>query len=135
MGRMGTVRDRSIMRELGKVYRLPKNEIDHLIREPENMLNKNEVTNTILSVYNQLADFPNQRTIHAAGVLISDRPLTYYSALDYPPKGLPTVQFDMYVAEDIGFEKFDILSQRGIGHRSEERRVGKEGRSWVLTYY
>ncbi|MBX9448880.1 MAG: hypothetical protein KL787_03840 [Taibaiella sp.] len=60
--------------------------------------------------------FPNQRTIHASGVLISELPLTRYSALDYPPKGLPTVQYDMLIAEDMGFEKFDILSQRGIGH-------------------
>jgi DNA polymerase-3 subunit alpha/error-prone DNA polymerase len=31
-----------------------------------------------------------------------------------PPKGFPL--FDMHIAENIGFEKFDILSQRGIGH-------------------
>ncbi|OPC21535.1 DNA polymerase III subunit alpha [Elizabethkingia meningoseptica] len=123
MGAMGTFRDRSIIRELGKVYGLPKGEIDRLIQEPENMLNKNEVTHTILSVYNQMADFPNQRTIHASGVLISEQPLTCYSALDYPPKGLPTVQYDMYVAEDIGFEKFDILSQRGIGHIKDCREL------------
>ncbi|HBX88064.1 MAG TPA: DNA polymerase III subunit alpha, partial [Marinilabiliaceae bacterium] len=116
MGAMGTFRDRSIIRELGKVYGLPKSEIDRLVYDPGNMLNKNEVSNTILSVYMQMADFPNQRTIHASGVLISEEPLTCYSAIDYPPKGLPTMQFDMYIAEDIGFEKFDILSQRGIGH-------------------
>lgn len=128
MGAMGTFRDRSIIRELGKVYGLPKSEIDRLIREPQNMLNKNEVTHTILSVYNQMVDFPNQRTIHASGVLISEKPLTCYSALDYPPKGLPTVQFDMYVAEDIGFEKFDILSQRGIGHIGDCRELIKQNK-------
>jgi len=116
MGAMSTFRSRSILRELGKVYGLPKGEIDRLVHEPENMLNKNEVTNMILSVYDQMADFPNQRTIHSSGVIISDQPITSYCALDYPPKGLPTMQFDMYVAESIGFEKFDILSQRGIGH-------------------
>ena len=42
-----------------------------------------------------------------------------YTALDMPPKGLPTTQWDMYVAEEIGFEKLDILSQRGIGHIRE----------------
>src|SRR5690606_1591987 len=87
------------------------------------MLNKNEVTQMILSVYNRMADFPNQRTIHASGVLISELPITHYSALDYPPKGLPTVQFDMYTAEDIGFEKFDILSQRGIGHIKDCKEI------------
>ena len=125
MGAMSTFRSRSILRELGKVYGLPKGEIDRLVEEPEHMLNKNEVTNMILSVYNRMADFPNQRTIHASGVLISELPLTCYSAMDYPPKNLPTIQFDMYVAENIGFEKFDILSQRGIGHIKDCRQIVK----------
>jgi DNA polymerase-3 subunit alpha len=123
MGAMSTFRSRSILRELGKVYGLPKAEIDRLVREPEHPLNRNEVTQTILAVYNRMEDFPNQRTIHASGVLISEAPLTQYSALDYPPKGLPTVQFDMYIAESLGFEKFDILSQRGIGHIKDCREI------------
>ncbi len=125
MGAMGTFRSRSIIRELGKIYGLPKAEIDRLVHEPENLLNKNEVTDMILSVYNRMADFPNQRTIHASGVLISEIPVTHYAALDYPPKGLPTVQFDMYTAEEIGFEKFDILSQRGIGHIKDCKEIIK----------
>jgi DNA polymerase-3 subunit alpha len=63
-----------------------------------------------------VVDFPNQRTIHAGGVLISEEPIAYYTALDLPPKGFPTTQWDMYLAEELGFEKLDILSQRGIGH-------------------
>jgi len=132
MGAMSTFRSRSILRELGKVYGLPKAEIDRLVHEPEHILNKNEVTNTILSVYNRMADFPNQRTIHASGVLISEEPLTCYSAMDNPPKGLPTMQFDMYVAEDIGFEKFDILSQRGIGHIKDCRTIVRENLGVVI---
>lgn len=132
MGAMSTFRSRSILRELGKVYGMPKAEIDRLVHEPDHMLNKNEVTNTILSVYNRMADFPNQRTIHASGVLISEEPLTCYSAMDNPPKGLPTMQFDMYVAEDIGFEKFDILSQRGIGHIKDCRTIVRENLGVVI---
>ena len=128
MGAISTFKDRSIIRELGKIYGLPKTEIDRLIRDPGHKLNENKITQHILSVYEQLVDFPNQRTIHASGVLISEKPLTYYSALDYPPKGLPTVQYDMYVAEDIGFEKFDILSQRGIGHIKDCREVIQQNR-------
>ncbi len=123
MGAMGTFKDRSIIRELGKIYGLPKSEIDRLIKDPTHMLNENEVTKMILDIHNQMEDFPNQRTIHASGVLISEEPLTCYSALDYPPKGLPTTQYDMYVAEDLGFEKFDILSQRGIGHIKDCREI------------
>ncbi|WP_293906086.1 DNA polymerase III subunit alpha [Sphingobacterium sp. UBA5670] len=133
MGAMSTFRDRSILRELGKIYGLPKAEIDRLVHEPANMLNKNEVTHMILSVYNRLEDFPNQRTIHSSGVLISQQPLTCYSALDYPPKGLPTVQYDMYVAEEIGFEKFDILSQRGLGHIKDCRKLVLENRGETIS--
>jgi len=132
MGAMSTFKSRSILRELGKIYGLPKPEIDRLIHYPEDMLNKNEVTQLILSVYNQMADFPNQRTIHSSGVLISELPLSYYSALDYPPKGLPTAQFDMYTAEEVGFEKFDILSQRGIGHIKDCREIIKKNTGKII---
>jgi DNA-directed DNA polymerase III PolC len=132
MGAMSTFKGRSMIRELGKVYGLPKAEIDRMVHEPQHLLNKNEVTNLILSVCDQLKDFPNQRTIHASGVLISERPLTYYSALDYPPKGLPTVQYDMHVAEEIGFEKFDILSQRGIGHIKDARALVERNRGEII---
>ena len=132
MGAMSTFRSRSILRELGKIYGLPKADIDRLVHEPASILNKHEVANMILSVYNQMETFPNQRTIHASGVLISELPLTHYSALDYPPKGLPTVQFDMHLADDIHFEKFDILSQRGIGHIKDCKDLVKQNRNIVI---
>jgi error-prone DNA polymerase len=116
LGAMSTFRDRSIIRELGKIHGLPKQEIDRLIMNPESQLNQNELTKSVLNYYSEIEDFPNMRTLHSCGILISEKPITYYTALDLPPKGLPTVQFDMHLAEDIGFEKFDILSQRGIGH-------------------
>ncbi len=116
LGAMSTFKDRSILREMGKVYGLPKSDIDRLVEQPNSPLNNNAICSDILKHYNEIKDYPNLRTIHAGGVLVSELPLTYYCALDLPPKGLPTSQFDMYIAEDIGFEKLDILSQRGIGH-------------------
>lgn len=132
MGTMTTFQDKAFLRELGKVYGLPKAEIDRLVEDPDHMLNKNEITKTIRDVNKQMADFPNQRSIHASGILISELPLTCYSALDYPPKGLPTTQYDMYTAEAIGFEKFDILSQRGIGHIRDCRELVKRNRGEVV---
>jgi error-prone DNA polymerase len=123
LGAMSTFKDRSIIRELGKVHGLPKYEIDRLIKNPQSLLNENEVCKTVLSYYSQIEDYPNLRTIHSCGVLISEEPITAYTALDLPPKGLPTVQFDMHIAEDIGFEKFDILSQRGIGHIKDAAEI------------
>lgn len=123
MGAMTTFKSRSIIRELGKIHGLPKNEIDRLVHEPNHYLNNNLICQNILRSFSRLSNFPNQRTIHASGVLISEKSLMNYCAFDYPPKGLPTLQFDMYTAEEIGFEKFDILSQRGIGHIKECKKI------------
>jgi DNA polymerase-3 subunit alpha len=123
LGTMSTFRGKSIVRELGKVHGLPKDEIDALIDNPSAESNRNEITDLIFSVGLKIADFPNMRSIHAGGVLISEEPITCYTALDMPPKGFQTTQWDMYTAEEIGFEKLDILSQRGIGHIRESAEI------------
>ncbi|WP_316805476.1 DNA polymerase III subunit alpha [Pedobacter nototheniae] len=120
LGTMSTFKDRAIIREIGKVLGLSKEEIDSFTdptKEYENQ--KNPTYKKLLAVHGYMKNMPNQRSIHAGGILISDDPITYYTALDMPPKGFPTVQWDMYEAEQIGYEKFDILSQRGIGHIRE----------------
>jgi DNA-directed DNA polymerase III PolC len=119
LGTITTFKDRSIFRELGKVRGLPKEEIDRLVNDPGSEANSNDITAELFQLANQIVNFPNIRSIHAGGILISEEPITCYTALDLPPKGFPTTQWDMYVAEDIRFEKLDILSQRGIGHINE----------------
>jgi DNA-directed DNA polymerase III PolC len=116
IGTISTFKGRSIFRELGKVYGMPKEDIDLLVKDPGNALNKGKIIDDIYAMGSKIADFPNLRSIHAGGIIISEEPITCYTALDMPPKGLPTTQWDMYIAEEIGFEKLDILSQRGIGH-------------------
>ncbi|MBN2347294.1 MAG: DNA polymerase III subunit alpha [Bacteroidales bacterium] len=119
LGTTTTFKDRSIFRELGKVYGLPKEEIDELVANPSAPTNRNEITEKMFDLAGRVVNFPNIRSIHAGGILISEEPISYYTAVDLPPKGFPTTQWDMYVAEELGFEKLDILSQRGIGHINE----------------
>ncbi|WP_432327740.1 DNA polymerase III subunit alpha [Mucilaginibacter sp. P25] len=117
LGTMSTFKDRSIIREIGKVMGLPKAEIDGFTDPTRLAFNRdNDAFKKITAIYERMANMPNQRSIHAGGVLITEEPITYYTALDLPPKGMATVQWDMYEAEKIGFDKYDILSQRGIGH-------------------
>jgi DNA polymerase-3 subunit alpha len=118
LGTINTFRDRSVIREMAKVYGLPKNETDLLVKDPTSGKG-DPVAEKILEYGARILDFPNHRSIHAGGVLVSEKPIYYYTALDLPPKGFPSTQWDMYVAEDIGFEKLDILSQRGIAHIQE----------------
>lgn len=114
-----TFKGRSIVRELGKVFGLPKPEIDRLVRHPNDPALQDEVTRLIARYGKRIAEFPNHLSIHAGGVLISEEPIFQYTATEMPPKGFPTTQFDMYVAEDVGLYKYDILSQRGLGHIKE----------------
>ena len=124
LGTMSTFKDRSIIREISKVMGLPRTEIDSFTdRTHDHQIENNLTYKKIMAIYDRMANMPNQRSIHAGGVLISEEPITYFTALDMPPKGMPTVQWDMYEAEAIGFEKFDILSQRGIGHIKEAAQL------------
>jgi DNA-directed DNA polymerase III PolC len=128
LGTINTFKDRSVVRELGKVHGLPVAEIEMLASDPAAEADLNPVARTILETGSRIAGFPNLRSIHAGGILITEEPITYFTALDMPPKGFPTTQWDMYVAEELGFEKLDILSQRGIGHIGECCDIVRENR-------
>lgn len=119
---------RSIFREVGKVFGLPKEELDALAKNPMNRHEKNAVVKLVQEYGLMLEKYPNQRSMHSCGILISEEPITNFTALEMPPKGFPIVQFDMHVAEDIGFDKFDILSQRGIGHIDDSVKLIKKNR-------
>ncbi|MCT3728921.1 DNA polymerase III subunit alpha [Elizabethkingia anophelis] len=121
-------KSRSRFRELGKVFGLPKEELDELSKKPREEHDQNSLVHRIYSYEELMRNFPNQRSMHACGILISEEPITDYSALEMPPKGFPIVQFDMHTAEEIGLEKFDILSQRGLGTIKDTVKLIKEKR-------
>jgi DNA-directed DNA polymerase III PolC len=114
-----TFKGKSIIRELGKVMGLPKEDIDRIVDEPNAPEKHHPYARHIFRFGSMMEGFPNYLSIHAGGVLISEEPIHYFSAQQMMPKGFPIVHFDMYEAEDLGFHKFDVLSQRGLGHIRE----------------
>lgn len=111
-----TFKSDSVIRELGKVFGLPPNEIDRLQILKEKKLKPEDTFGELIYKYSKLIhDFPSHLSIHSSGIIISNEPIITYSATFMPPKGYPTTQFSMQEAEDIGLAKFDILSQRGLG--------------------
>ncbi len=111
-----TFQGRAAVRELGKVFGLPKEEIDKIVANPFQPEEHHELAKTILHHARRLEGFPSHLSIHAGGILISEKPLNYHTALQMMPKGFPVTHFDMHHAEQLGFHKFDLLSQRGLGH-------------------
>jgi len=125
-------KSRSRFRELGKVFGLPKEELDELSKRPKKQHDQNSIVQEIYKYERLLVGFPNQRSMHSCGILISEEPITNYSALEFPPKEFPIVQFDMNTAEDIGLEKFDILSQRGLGTIKDTVKLIEEKRGVIV---
>ncbi|MDN3491781.1 DNA polymerase III subunit alpha [Winogradskyella bathintestinalis] len=114
-----TFKFRASVRELGKVFGLPKSEMDLLTRGKYNNNQLDNLSQLVIKYAKYIEGFPNYLGIHAGGILISEQPIHSYCATFMPPKGFATTQFDMVVAEDIGLYKFDILSQRGLGKIKE----------------
>jgi DNA-directed DNA polymerase III PolC len=115
LGMYSTFQRRAIVRELGKVFGLPKEEIDRLVSARE--WNSEDKFQRWIKKYGELLlNFPTNISVHAGGVLISDKPLNQYTVTEMPPKGFVTAHMDMFEADRIGLYKFDILSQRGLGH-------------------
>lgn len=110
-----TFKYRASIRELGKVFGLPKSEIDTLSSGNYRYDHLDRLSQLVIIYSKSIQGFPNYLGIHAGGIIISEKPIQHYTATFLPPKGYATTQFDMVAAEDIGLYKFDILSQRGLG--------------------
>ncbi|EAS20452.1 DNA polymerase III alpha subunit [Flavobacteria bacterium BBFL7] len=110
-----TFQYRAVVRELGKVFGLPKADIDMLTTGRFQQDQLDQMHQLVLKYSHLVKGMPNYTSIHAGGILITEKPIHYYSATSLPPKGYRTVQFDMHIAEDAGIHKFDILAQRGLG--------------------
>lgn len=121
-----TFQQDAAVRELGKVFGLPKAEIDSFFENGNEK--KDSISRLILQYAKRIIDLPSHLSIHAGGILISEKPILHYTALDLPPKGFPLTQFSMLEAEDLGLYKFDILSQRGLGKIKDAVELVRQNR-------
>jgi len=114
LGMISTFQSKAAIREFGKVYGLPTAEIDGLVDGNYSPRDKNHMQ--ILKYSKLVQDWPNQISIHPCGMLISEEPLHNYTACTMLQKPMPVAMLDMFSSEKVGLFKFDVLSQRGLGH-------------------
>jgi len=135
LGAYNTFQHKAVIRELGKVFGLPKEEIDALTLDKrlrttqKNISDYDSIVQYIVQYAEYLKDLPNYISIHSSGIIISAPPIWQYSTTFLPPKGYPTVHYSMLEAEDIGLYKFDILSQRGLGHIKDAVSIIKSNKN------
>ena len=126
-----TFQDKAVISELGKVFGLPRHEIDVLSEGKFNVNDLDHIAKLILQYSKLIHGFPSHLSIHAGGVIISEKSIHYYTATSFPPKGFPITQFDMVIAEDTGLYKFDILSQRGLGKIKDSLEIIRKNNPWT----
>jgi len=110
-----TFQFRATIRELGKVFGLPKSEINLLSKGKFVEEKLDGMSKLVLKYSRYIQGMPSHLSVHSGGIVIAEKPMTWYSATFLPPKAYPTTQFSMLEAEDVGLYKFDVLSQRGLG--------------------
>ncbi|MFD2517032.1 DNA polymerase III subunit alpha [Salinimicrobium flavum] len=128
-----TFKRRAVIRELGKVFGLPKAEIDKLSAGFFKIEDLDEMEKLVFRYSYLIAGFPNYLSVHAGGIMILQEPVHNYAATFLPPKGFATIQFDMHVAEDVGIFKFDILAQRGLSKITDAIEIIKQNQPGAVV--
>ncbi len=87
-----------------------------LVPELKKMYKTEKDVTEIIDLAKKIEGCARHISVHAAGVVISPRPLTDFTPLQFDPKGEGKVitQYDMYVMEDVGLLKFDFLGIKNL---------------------
>jgi len=129
----GTLAARAAVRDVGRVMNMPYNEVDRVAKEipmhagvamtikkakKENpilvkMEEEDRQIAKLLKNAESLQGLSRHASTHAAGVVISDKPLTEYVPL-YRNGDIITTQYPMGLLEDLGLIKMDFLGLRTL---------------------
>jgi len=129
----GTMAARQAIRDVGRVMEIPLNEVDRVakmipamgpdstiegalknIPELKEIYQKNERLARMLDVARKLEGQVRHPSIHAAGIVITPKPLVEFIPLYQSNKGEITTQFPMGDIEAIGLLKMDLLGLRNL---------------------
>jgi DNA polymerase-3 subunit alpha len=127
----GTMMAKGVIRDVGRVLDIPYSEVDKVAKLVPNTLNitleeamkqepklrdlkKDPRMAELIEIALRLEGQVRHASKHAAGVVISQEPLTEYLPLYKGPKNEVTTQFDMKGVEKIGLVKFDFLGLRTL---------------------
>jgi DNA polymerase-3 subunit alpha len=128
----GTMLAKGVIRDVGRVLDIPYADVDKLAKLVPNKLNitlkeameqepklkeiakKEPRMAELMEIALGLEGQVRHASKHAAGVVISEEPLTEYLPLFKTPKDEITTQYDMKAVEKIGLIKFDFLGLRNL---------------------
>ena len=139
----GTMAARAVIRDVGRALKLPYNEVDRIAKMVPFQLGVTleealESSPDLASAYRErgeirqlidlarsLEGLPRHASVHAAGVVIADKPLVNYVPLQKMGDGSVVTQMDMDDVAELGLLKMDFLALRTLTMIHETTRIVK----------
>ena len=128
----GTLAARNVLRDVGRVMDLPYAFVDSIAKMVPKELNitldkalganpefralyeTNEQVKELVDMSRRLEGLPRHTSVHAAGVVISQKNVMEYVPLSRAQDGSLTTQFTMTTLEELGLLKMDFLGLRNL---------------------
>ena len=128
----GTMAAKGVIRDVGRVMDLPYSLCDSIAkmipaelnitiekalktnRELKSLYETDETVKTLIDTSLRLEGLPRHTSMHAAGVVISQKPVEEYVPLSRAQDGTITTQFTMTTLEELGLLKMDFLGLRTL---------------------
>ncbi|MBR1555399.1 MAG: DNA polymerase III subunit alpha, partial [Oscillospiraceae bacterium] len=136
-----TLKARAAVRDAGRVLRMPNSVISSAVKyldsrltiaesleqssELKQLCQQDKQIHQLLDMASRIEGFPRHTTIHAAGVVITDKPVTDYVPV-FRDESMLVTQYTMTTLEELGLLKMDFLGLRNLTViRDAERAVRK----------
>ena len=142
----GTMAAKGVVRDVGRVMDLPYAFVDGIAkmipREPgvnitleralemnpelQRMYREDEQVHELIDMSKRLEGLPRHTSMHAAGVVISQKSIDEYVPLSLGSDGSITTQFTMTTLEELGLLKMDFLGLRTLTVIQDAARLAGE---------
>ncbi len=146
----GKMQAKAVVRDVGRALNFSYSEVDRIAKMIPNVLNisldeaikmeprlqeeakKNEKVRKLLALSRSLEGLNRHSSTHAAGVVISDKPLLERVPLCRSPKDDVVTQFSMNDLQAVGLTKFDFLGLKTLTVIRDTLRFIREGKGVEL---
>ncbi|MEN2494696.1 MAG: DNA polymerase III subunit alpha [Hyphomicrobiaceae bacterium hypho_1] len=146
----GKLQARAVLRDVGRVLQMPYGQVDKLCKlvpnnpanpvtleeaicqEPrlQNASDEQPIVKHLLEIAQKLEGLYRHASTHAAGLVISDRPLSELVPIYRDPKSnFPITQFNWKLVEVAGLVKFDFLGLKTLTVLQKTVQLIKRGRN------
>lgn len=154
IGTFGSLASKAALKDVARVYGIPHKKAEELAKlipvqfgkpkplaeaielvpELKAEMEKDPRVREVIEVAMRLEGLNRHASVHAAGVVIAQEPLTDLVPLMRDQEGRPVTQYDMGAVEALGLLKMDFLGLRTLTFLDEAKKIVKESKGVELDY-